>query len=82
MEQQAVAEAPHWINVFGLILCGLVTISVVLIAVVAGFMITRRSGASSREIAELREENAQLRKEIERLKKAQVAPSSTAIKEV
>jgi uncharacterized small protein (DUF1192 family) len=40
----------------------------------------RRRGANSHEVAELREENAQLRKEIERLKKGKSAAGSTDIK--
>ena len=81
MDNAAVAEAPRWITVFGLILCGLVAIGGVLIAVVSGFLIARRS-AANREVAELRDENARLRKEIEQLKKSQSAAGSTDIKEL
>ena len=72
--------APAW-SFFALILCGLVGVAVLIIAVVAAYLMARRP-ASSHEVAKLREENARLRAEIERLQKEQSPSGSTGIKEM
>jgi hypothetical protein len=80
MQDQAVAEAPRWITIIALASCSLVAICVLLIAVVSGYLIARKGGANSREVAELREENARLREEVEQLRKGQSEAGSTGIK--
>jgi hypothetical protein len=58
------------VSSLGLILCGVATIGVILVAVVGGIVLLMRksrSAPNSRELAYLREEVARLHKEVERL---------------
>lgn len=74
--------APTWSTVLAAICCVALAFAVVIGLAVAWFMNARKSGADLGELAELRNENAKLRDEVERLKKGQHAAGSTDIQEL